>query len=512
MAKLNFTFIVSKLRTAGSFFLRMVNPMPEVGGLEISDLALRFMQINGKRTVIASLRLPPGIIEAGIVKDEANFILALKELHKKIAGGVSKRKFYVIAGLPSEIVYSQVFDIPLLRGTSLENAVQLNLEMISPLRRGESYSDSQQVGTREDGGFQLEYLGAFAEAEKVDRIERALYEAGFIAVAAEFPALSLARVMKELAAGIDLTKPIILLNASGAGINFIILRDGNLYFHYFIPWRQVALENHRITLPVLRELVQHHLQQVINFHTTRWGAHIADLVLVAPGVGDALRKTITENFSLKITDLSLKNFSNVPPDQFVSMGLALRGLIPRAKDGFISLLRIGTEEEFRLTQIMNFTKFWRNALIAVSVFLVLNFVAVDMLIVSVQRSVSGQNALLAITADVNELERLQKEAGEFNRLVTVAKATRGEEYQWSEFLGKLQSLATAHEITLVRVFFQSFEVPVLVNGLTNNEEAAIIFKNNLAKESNIQNVELPLTNLSTTASGVSFSLSFKLTK
>ena len=492
-------------------FLRLLNPMPEIGGLEISDVALRFIQLRGEKIVSASLRLPPGIVEGGEIKDEANFLLALKDLHKKITHD-NKKKLYVVAALPSEIVYSQVFEIPLLKGVNLESAVQLNLEMISPLKRGEAYYDSEQVGTREDGGFQLEYLGAFVEAEKVDRLERLLFDAGFLFAAAEFAALSLARLAKELGQNIEISRPFILLNIGNTGINFIIVRDGNLYFHYFIPWRQVQVENHNISLSILRELIQHHLQQVLNFHVTRWGAHITDLILIAPGLYDSAKKIILENFKLNVSTLALKSYSGITPNYFVALGLALRAIAPRSKDTQISLLRVGTEQEFKLNQIINFTKLWRAVIFTTAAFLVIIVGVADSLIISAQKSLSAQNERLAITTDVGELEKFQNEAMEFNNLIEVAKATKLEEYTWTVILGKLNVLAARSGVTLNRVFFQAFEVPILLNGIANNEESAVAFKNELAKEANIQKVELPLTSLESSPSGVSFSLSFTLVK
>lgn len=492
-------------------FLRLMNPMPEIGGLEISDVALRFIQLHGEKMISASLRLPPGIVDGGEIKDEANFLLALRDLHKKITND-NKKKLYVVAALPSEIVYSQVFEIPLLKGVNLESAVQLNLEMISPLKRGEAYYDSEQVGTREDGGFQLEYLGAFVEAEKVDRLERLLFDAGFLLAAAEFAALSLARLVKEIGQNVEISRPFIVLNIGNTGINFIISRGGNLYFHYFIPWRQVQVENHHISLSVLRELIQHHLQQVLNFHVTRWGTHITDLILIAPGLYDSVKKIILENFKLSVSPLALKSYPGITPNYFVALGLALRAAAPRSKDTQISLLRVGTEQEFKLNQVVNFIKLWRTVIFTVSAFLLIIIGAADILIVYAQKSLSSQNERIAVTADVGELEKFQNEAREFNNLIELAKATKQEEYAWTVILGRLNSLALKNGIILNRVFFQAFEVPVLLNGAANNEESAIAFKNDLVKEANIQNVELPLTSLESSPSGISFSLSFKLVK
>ena len=65
-------------------------PLPSVGGFQITNSELRFLELRqeekGNLSVarIGSLRLPPGIIESGKIKDRANFIAALKSLRDQI--------------------------------------------------------------------------------------------------------------------------------------------------------------------------------------------------------------------------------------------------------------------------------------------------------------------------------------------------------------------------------------------------------------------------------------------
>lgn len=502
------TRLAQKSKELAFAFLKLVNPVPEVGGLEISDSALRYAgRVNGKDSA-ASLRLPPGIVEAGVIKDEANFVAALKKLRAKVVGDKAKTELYVVVCLPSEIVYSQIFDIPILKDTNLENAVQLNLEMISPLKRGEGYSGYEQVGTRESDGFQLEFLGAFAESQKVDRIEHLLFEAGFVAVVAEFPALSLARMLAQKGQGVDFTKPSIVVDISSSGVHFLILRNKNLYFHYYIPWKQVRLEDHHITPPVLRELIQHNLQQVLNFHMGRWGTRVESVMLIAPGLQNAVKKIIAENFHLNLIEVSLGGALSA--EYLVARGAALRGEMPRSADTSLSLLRIGTKDEFLMGQTMNFVNFWRTLIITVVSFLLVIFGAGDVLITIAGRTIHEQNARIGTTADVHDLEKFQNEATEFNKLVEQILSVRGNQYAWSQFFEHVSSLALAHKIVLKRVYFQSFDVPVLVNGTGPNEEAVLGFKNLLAAEKNIQDLDLPLTSLEVVPGGAAFSLRFKL--
>lgn len=506
---MDFKIIIQKTTELASRLLKLVNPVTEVGGLEISDTALRYAgRIQGK-ALTASLRLPPGIILSGIVKDGENFVAALKKLHTQIVGDNQKTEIYAVVSLPPEIVYSQVFNIPILKDTNLENALQLNLEMISPLKRGEAYSSSEQVGTRESDGFQLEFLGAFVESEKVNHIERWLFEAGFVAVTAEFPARSLARMIAQQGQGVDFTKPLAVVDVSTEGVHFLVLRNKNLYFQYYIPWKEVRLEDHHITFSVLRELIQHNLQQVLNFHVSRWGTRLESVMLIAPGLENAVKKIIAENFHLNLIAVAFGEQRSA--EYLVARGAALRGEIPRSEDTSLSLLRVGTKDEFLMGQTMNFVNFWRTLILTVVSFLLVVFGAGDALIAIAGRAIHEQNARIAITADVHDLEKLQGEATDFNNLVAQAKAIKDMQYAWSAFFERFNSIALANKIVLKRIYFQSFSVPVLVNGIGHDEEAVLSFKNLLAAEKNIQDLDLPLTSLESVPEGTSFILRFKLT-
>lgn len=500
-----------KISKLFSGFFRMVNPVPEVGGLEISDIALRYVRRAQGKIFATSLRLPPGIVQEGVIKDETNFLSALRKLHAQVVGNAEKKEVYVIVSLPSEMVYSQVFDVPVLKDESLENAVRLNLEMISPLKRGESYSAYEQVGTRQDDGFQLEFLGAFAESERVDRVERSLFDAGFVAVAAEFPGLSLSRVVQKMGKGIDPAKPFIVVDVATTGINFLVIRNNNLYFQYHVSWKQVSGEGGNITASALRDLIQHNLQQVLNFHLSRWGTRAENVVIIAPGLKEAIKKIINENFHLNLVEAVFAEAGQLAPEYYVALGAALRGEGSRVDDMSVSLLRVGTKDEFLLTQTMNFVNFWRTLVVTVVLFLLIIFTAGDALIAVAQRTIRGQNERIALTPDVNDLEKFQAQANQFNDLVGAVRVVKGRQYAWSEFFGRLNALAAGSGVVLTRVYYQSPSVPILLNGSGPNEEAVLSFKNKLSAEKNVQSVDLPLTNLSSLPTGTSFNLRFVFT-
>ncbi|RJP45821.1 hypothetical protein C4587_00305, partial [Candidatus Parcubacteria bacterium] len=86
--------------------LGFLEARPAIGGLEISDVAVRFAYFSGKSWILKSVRIPPGVLEAGKAKDRDKLIGALRELHAQILGTKSRKRINAIVVVSSLDVYS----------------------------------------------------------------------------------------------------------------------------------------------------------------------------------------------------------------------------------------------------------------------------------------------------------------------------------------------------------------------------------------------------------------------
>ncbi len=75
--------------------INILNPRPAIGGLEISDSALRFALVKENKLTLISLNLPAGTFEEGKIKNKESFKAALSKLHSQIASR-QKKKIYTI--------------------------------------------------------------------------------------------------------------------------------------------------------------------------------------------------------------------------------------------------------------------------------------------------------------------------------------------------------------------------------------------------------------------------------
>jgi len=500
--------------------LNIINPQPQVGGLEISDSALRFVMVKGSKLGLNSLNLTAGTISEGKIRDKDNFKTAVKKLHSQIARRKGK-KIYVILNIPDVNVYTQVFNLPMVAIENLEEAAHLNLQMISPSDFSSVYSDWQKVGENKTDGGQLEILGTFAANKAVDEFVECLKEANFVVAAIEFPSLAVSRLISGLEGSV---KPLLLLYITSGGLSFGLIRNRNLYFNHFVPW-PVSGER-QISLSSIKEIIIRETQRILNFSGTHWpDTQISDLLLAAPALEEKISQIISENFPLSVQKINLPSklvapdsqwsvnnsqLTSLASDWFAALGSAVRGLIPRAKDIIISLASTGTEEEFRQHQLINFIKIWRNIILTSLSFILIAFAVVDLFLMRDANSLNGQLANLANLPELKEVNKLQEEAEEFNRNIELGLRAKNRIYDWSQFFGKIRELA-GEAVTIERVFIQAKETPILLNGQAADEKTVIDFKNKLAQDPQFQNVDLPLSNIVSAADGsLKFTITFKL--
>ncbi len=500
----------------GSFFRktlvslkRLFNMEQVVAGLEIKEAAIRIAQYRDNKLVKAAVLLEPGIIEDGEIRDRRKLVDNLKRLRAQFTD--SKEGVPVILSIPSINVYAQTFSTPFLVGENLEEAAKLNLASISPVDLKTSYADWQRIGVlRRDN--KIEMIGAFAPSAVVDAYMDAAVESGFVPVAVEFPALALSRAIKDLAAGINMEAPQVVLNVSSDGIDFIAMRHGNLYFNYFTPWKLIREEGRlgrEILFSDFKDTIVKEIKKVVAFYGSHWEGRLEKLILVTQALDEEISGLIKENFPLEVIELKLREFSNLPPSWFGVLGSALRGKIPRSKDNLISLTRVGTEEKYYQTQVMLFVKTWRNVFLASLAFLALSFVLADSLLFRSAGQLRQQLIGTAVIPEGAEVLALKERALMFNQLVDKAFFAEERSIPRSPILIKIDSAAGGN-VSLTRVFIDAERSAVLVAGRAGDQSTAVNFKNALVAEG-FQNVSLPLSDIVLNQDRtVSFTITFSL--
>lgn len=487
---------------------KLLFPKTNIAGLEIKDTALRIAQFQDGLLKKAAVTLEPDVIKDGRVKDKLRLIAALKRLHAEFSK--LKEKVLVIASVPSANAYTQAFNTPLLSGQSLEEAANLNLKSISPLDLKDAYADWQVIGTQEKDS-KLEFLAAFADKAVINVYRECLEAAGFAIVAVEFPALAISRAIKNLAVGVEIQSPQMVINVASDGIDFIVLRSGNLHFHYFNPWKMISDESateKEITISDFRDTIIREVKKVMTFYSNHWEGSLDKLVLVSQALNSEIAKLIKENFNFGVIDLRLAGLPDLEASWFGVVGNALRGRLSRSEDILISLTPLGTEKEYFYSQVKFFIKMWRNIFVVSLVFLILIFILADSVLYRTFNQLNVQLQTITREPQGAEVAELQNNARQFNELVNKAVFAKEQSIGRSALLTKINSLLK-RDVSLARFSFDSQHSSVLLVGRADNEAAAVAFKNALIKEG-FQSVTLPLSGITANADkSVSFTLTFK---
>lgn len=498
--------------------LSILNPQPIIAGLAISDTDLKFLSLEGNKMVSASVKLPAGVITEGKIKEREGFKSALLNLRSQISRRKNK-KLYVIINVPDINIYAQVFNLPMAAANNLEEAVGLNLKMISPSDFSTVYADWQKVGETSIDGGQLEILAAFISRQIIDEIINCLKETNFVVVAVEFSALALSRLVQGLG---NIAESCLLIFLDSAGLSFVLIKNHNLYFNHFVAWP--IEKNRQISWDFLREIVLSETQKVLNFSEGHWPGQLKNFLLVTPALEKKISQILTENFSMPVQKISLptklavddewsitnSQLPSLSNGWFSVLGSTLRGLIPRSKDIIISLASIGTEQEFRQHQLIGFSKLWRNIILTTFSFITLCFIGLNVFLTETADSLQKRLTAFVRPPEIEEINKLQNEAKRFNSMVEVALQSEKEIIDWVSFLEKIGNLAGT-EIFVDRIFIQSLDMPVLFNGRAVSENNILNFKSSLEAEPGFQGVELPLASISAPTDGLfKFSINFKI--
>ena len=479
-----------------------ISPPVPVGGLQITDFAIRYVYPNRGMLARASMRLRPGVVQDGKIQDQEALIAALKELRLRSLPN-RKLEVSVILSLPIRDVYVQPFSVPRIAEGNFEEAADLNARMISPIDVDKSYYGWQEIPSQDHIKNDLNLLGAFVLRDIADVFTTSLDKAGFGIAAVEFESISLVRNVGRIGI-LGKDDSYIVIEITPEGMKFIAVRMGIPHFHYLYPWHEVQREGKTITFESLENTLEKELNSVINFYSTHWsGEKLGHIIVITPSFEEEISKLISARFS----ELKLRVLK--PTEVSVAYGAALRGALPRYMDEEISLASLSAVDVFDVRQVSNFVSLWRNVFVVTLGFLLAVFVTFNIFVHRESGRLTDEAGKLSADSGTQELNSLLAEADQFNALVDRISKIRSQSYDFSPFLLKLKDVAGA-DIEITRFSFRSISSPASLGGLAINQGAAIAFKNRLAEQPQLSSVKLPLSSISVSGNKTAFSLTFKL--
>jgi Tfp pilus assembly PilM family ATPase len=485
---------------------QILRPRVPVGGIYVTDAQIGYVHTNTDASSVLSysLPLPQGIVVRGIVQDASQFVAILRTLHEQIAH-TSSKQLPVVISVSDANIYTQTFSLPSLRGTKMKEAVALNMEMVSPLEKEDSYTDWQEI-TASDGG-QKEILASFVEKKVTQPIVQAAEQAGFGVVAVEQGAMSLARLLAQKETGYKAGQPYFLLSINTDGLSFSVMMNGVIRFNRFASWGDVMISQEgarEISSQEFRNLLVRETHQVMNYYSSHFPGTLEQMYLIAPGMEKQVQEILGHDFSFSITTPQLRAIQ-LTSEWFVALGAALRGNISRGSDTAISLAPQGTEEKFLQSQILYFIELWRNIVITVGVVVLVALLSTLLFLQQHFANLKEDAAALSGSQNVAALETLRIQAEEFNEDIALGLKARDQQSRWAQFLSGVY--AQTQGVTIERLYIQSAQQPITINARASGEAAALSFKNRLETIEGVTKVDLPLSSVTPAQGG---SVSFRV--
>ena len=216
--------------------LEFLSLKPESFGLDISDLSLKIIKLKKKKTFLSlasfgEMKIQPGLIEEGEVKDEEKLAKLIREAILKVKGEKLKTK-YVVVSLPEEKGFLQVIQMPLLREEELKSAILFEAENYIPLGLEEVYFDFQIVPALYNHLDHLDVLIAALPKRIIDPYVSSLKKAGLLPKVLEIESQAIARALikNEVSA-----LPVILIDLGATRTSFVVFSGYSLRFTTSIP-------------------------------------------------------------------------------------------------------------------------------------------------------------------------------------------------------------------------------------------------------------------------------------
>jgi hypothetical protein len=476
-------------------------------GLEVSDQVLRLAYRSGKEWTGVSVVLAPGIMERGEVKDRAALAAALRALRAKVPSLKRKgKKMNVVVSLDSTSVYTQSFVLPKLSGDELKKAIDLNIQMSSPDDLDKSYCGTR-VLAEDDAANRIEVSAAFVPRRIVDMLAETLFDEGFIAIRVESRAISLVRIVRStIISPQDTVRPFIIVDLDNEGIDFLVMRNGEMYFEYPMPWRGVADEKGQIPLAQFDQSLSMGLRQMFNFYRQHWQESVAGILVIAPAFTDETVRVVRE--AAGGTPVIPITISSPPTEWLVALGAGMHDGGHDNGKGEIDLSGEAAADRYHAEQVIDLLGFWAIitpsalALFVVALALAANFLG----------GMAAQAAALPSgnPAIATKVLALEASSTAFNGTVALVGAAQADADTNHLILDTLDSLAASSSVMISRITLQDAHSPVFLSGTASTENDIVQFKNLVQENVNFGSVNLPLSGIQPAGSAYSFSMTFPL--
>ena len=500
----------NKIFSLKKSWAQLLIPEIPIAGVSIEERALKFLFFDKTPNKIKNFLffpLKPGVIEEGILKKPEELKILVQSLRKKI----KSKKIFIILTLPSSNFYINLFTLPSLEEKMLEDAILFNLQTNAPLPLEEAYYDWEILKENSQG--EVEIFSALGIKNNIDQYLEIFEFSGFKVVAVEPYCLSLGRTLNFFSKEFK-EKNFLVIDFRLEGIEFMLFEAGQLIYFDFDSWPEIFPSGipKNIEITHIEDHLKKETPPLLNYFPLKRNKKIDyfsffcfDNRFFSPILSflkdNYQIKEFRFNFSQYFPKIINESFSGV-------IGSALRGLIPRARDVFISLSPIGTEEDYFLNKTTRIISLWSKIFISILGFFSVFFALVDKSYLSAiekgfKNSLSTYQESLILKKEREVIEKTE----DFNKLVNDINTVLGYQLKINEILDLLMEKAKNFNVKIRKIIISGYPSKNFTfQGIIDNKEKAFDFVNILKDTGRFENINLPFSNITETNEGVSFYL------
>lgn len=208
----------------------------DIFGLDINDLSLKIVKLKKKHNGFDLVsfneeKIPQGIIEDGVIRNEEALVKILKYACNTVKGKKLKTK-YIVASLPEEKSFLQVIKIPKMEEEELKLAVPLEAENYIPLPINEVYLDFQVINQNKNQSNYFEVLIVAMPKKIVDSYVSCFKKANLTPVVLEAESEAIIRALVKKEKNLSL---LVLIDFGKNNTNFVIFSGNSVRFTTSIP-------------------------------------------------------------------------------------------------------------------------------------------------------------------------------------------------------------------------------------------------------------------------------------
>ncbi len=520
-------------------FLKKLVPEEEFGALEIGEKNIRyilFSKYDLKPRVFVEVKLEPGVVVKGELKNKAGLVSALNEIKKAAGYGGSKTSpagatpqsnaagksdlppeaqagraggLPVIVTLSSANFFFNVIELPDVPETSYDEAVRLNLSQATPISLDSAYSDWQNLGVNLKT-LQREFLIAVASRSKIDAYLECFEQVGFEPLALESRSLSLLRNFNYFSQTIEKTITLLMVEIGEDGISFMIGKSGKLFFDFYLFWDEIPeTQDQKIDRSDLEIILSREVRRTIEYFSQHEQEQILHFALFSPILKKELEEFLVQKFNLRRVAINLPGVSaDKASDVFAGLiGAGLRGsLIPRELDDIVSLLPEGTEKIYKDKRILRFVSLWIKISVAGILGSVIVLGSTFLIVAAEKNKIFVQLNSLKTLPELNEIYRFNEEAGEFNKAVEQVSNIERNYRSWSDFLAPIIETAQSQNISISRLSLAESSNQIKVRAKAQTQKNALDFQKAMLGNVVFSDAEIPLSSFSQTPQGTEFEI------